>query len=152
MPDADIYYILLKLVAAILLGGAIGVERTVVHKNAGIRTYSLVAMGSALFVVISQLVGQQYTGAINFDPLRVASQIVVGIGFLGAGLIIFQENKLQGLTTAAGLWVAGGVGMAVGFGLFALGLIATLLTLFVFTILWFVEQGVKKVLPEENGR
>ncbi len=133
----------IKLLMAILLGGLIGFERTRAGKVAGARTYALVSMGSALFVIVSQLVSERFLGTITFDPLRVASQIVVGVGFLGTGMIIFQDNKLIGLTTAAGLWVAAGIGMAVGFGLYEVALIASLLTLFVFIVLWYVEQLVE---------
>ena len=103
-------------------------------------------MGAALFIIISQIVSQYYLsiGVTNFDMLRVAAQIIVGIGFLGAGLIILKGSQITGLTTASGLWVSAGIGMAVGFGLFAVALIATLLTLFIFVILWFVEDRLKR--------
>lgn len=146
----------LKLVLAILLGGTLGLERSLARKTAGMRTYTLVALGSALFVIVSQVVTDQYLamGIRAFDPLRVASQVVVGIGFLGAGLIIVQNNKLYGLTTAAGLWVAAGIGMAVGFGLYVLAIAVTILTLFVFTVLWYVERYVEAkaepVLPDRD--
>lgn len=136
--------VFIKLTAAMVLGGVLGVERTIVGKYAGLRTYSLVSMGSALFVALSIIVNTQYAG-LNFDPTRVAAQVVTGVGFLGAGLIFFQENKLQGLTTAAGLWVAAGVGMACGFGLYLIALSASLLTLLVFQAMWRVEIGIKKI-------
>lgn len=131
-----------KLFLAVLLGGVLGLERSLAHKTAGMRTYTLVAMGAALFVVISELVTAHYLelGVRNFDPLRTASQVVVGIGFLGAGLIIFQNNKVYGLTTAAGLWVAAGLGMAVGYGFYLLAAMVTVLTLFIFTVLWSIER------------
>lgn len=134
--------IVLKLVLAIILGALLGLERSLAHKTAGMRTYALVSMGAALFVIVSELVGEHYVtlGLQAFDPLRVASQIIVGIGFLGAGLIIFQGNKVQGLTTAAGLWVAAGLGMAVGFGLHQIAILVTILTLLVFTVFWYIEQ------------
>jgi putative Mg2+ transporter-C (MgtC) family protein len=132
----------LDLFVALILGGVIGIERTRWHKTAGVRTYALVSLGSALFVVVSRIIDIQYLSLTNFDPLRVASQIVVGVGFLGAGLIILQDNKLKGLTTAAGLWVAAGIGMAAGFGLYAVALFATILTLCVFTLFWYLEKLV----------
>lgn len=134
--------VIFKLVLAVVLGALLGLERSLAHKTAGMRTFALVSMGAALFVIVSAVAGDHYLqlGALAVDPLRVASQIIVGIGFLGAGLIIFQGNKIYGLTTAAGLWVAAGVGMAAGFGLFSLALVVTLLTLLVFTVLWFVER------------
>lgn len=132
--------ITLRLLVAMILGVLLGIERAVAGKTAGVRTYALVSIGAALFVIISVVVSGWYIGQMPFDPLRVASQIVVGIGFLGAGLIVFKESRLSGLTTAAGLWVAAGIGMAAGFGLFLLALIAALITLFVFTVMWFVEE------------
>ncbi len=136
--------IIAKLIFAVVLGGAVGIERSLAGKTAGMRTYALVAMGSALFVIIADLVTRQYLalGIRNFDPLRVASQIVVGIGFLGAGLIIFKDHKVSGLTTAAGVWVSSGIGMAVGYGLYTLGLFVSILTLLIFTVFWTLEEKV----------
>lgn len=135
--------LIVRLVAALAFGGLMGAQRVMAHKKAGIRTYALVSMGAALFTLVSQLVAIQYPGAA-VDVARIASQIVVGVGFLGGGLIIFKGTQLNGLTTAAGLWVAAGVGMAAGFGYYLISLIASLLTLFVFTVLWNVEQEVKE--------
>ncbi|KKT58440.1 MAG: hypothetical protein UW53_C0034G0007 [Candidatus Giovannonibacteria bacterium GW2011_GWA1_44_25] len=132
--------IISRLLVAMILGVLLGIERAVAGKTAGVRTYALVSIGAALFVIVSVIVSGWYLGEMSFDPLRVASQIVVGIGFLGAGLIVFKESHLSGLTTAAGLWVAAGIGMASGFGLFLLAIVATLITLFVFTVMWFVEE------------
>ena len=139
--------ILMRLVVALLLGGLVGIERTMAGKTAGMRTYALVSMGSALFVLISQIVSAEFVNLTNFDPLRMASQILVGIGFIGAGLVFHnnRDMKTSGLTSAAGLWVAAGVGMACGFHLYALAMIAALLTLLIFTILWYVEKGFKKI-------
>jgi putative Mg2+ transporter-C (MgtC) family protein len=139
--------ILMRLVIALLLGGLVGVERTLAGKTAGMRTYALVAMGSALFVLISQIVSAQFVNLTNFDPLRMASQILVGIGFIGAGLVFHnnKDMKTSGLTSAAGLWVSAGIGMACGFHLYSLALITALLTLIIFTVLWYVEKGFKKV-------
>lgn len=143
-----------KLVLAVILGGLLGLERSLARKTAGMRTYTLVSMGAALFVIVAEMVAGHYMalGVRTFDPLRVASQIVVGIGFLGVGLIILQGNKLRGLTTAAGLWVAAGLGMAVGYGLYVVAAMATVLTLFVFTVLWYVERYIEKHAPAPNQR
>ena len=138
--------VFLKLFVAMLLGLILGTERAFAHKTAGMRTYALVSMGSALFVIISQIVTENFVGISNYDPLRVASQIVVGLGFLGAGIIIFREATLRGLTTAAGLWVASGIGIAVGYELYVLAVFTTLLTLFIFTILWFIEEFIESRL------
>ena len=139
--------ILVRLVVALLLGGLVGVERTLAGKTAGMRTYALVAMGSALFVLISQIVSAEFVNLTNFDPLRMASQILVGIGFIGAGLVFHNQADMRtsGLTSAAGLWVSAGIGMACGFHLYALAMITALLTLLIFTILWYVEKGFKRL-------
>ncbi len=135
---------LTRLAIAMVLGGLIGLERVFAGKTAGIRTYGLVSLGSALFVLISELVGREHAGVSGYDPIRMASQIVAGVGFLGAGLIIFRDQKLVGLTSASGLWVAAGIGMASGFGFYSLAIVATILTLFVFIALSFVERPIRK--------
>jgi len=134
----------MRLFVALMLGMVIGVERVFAHKTAGMRTYSLVAMGSALFVVISQMLYESIPNNVNLDPIRMASQIVVGLGFIGAGIIIFKDSHVTGLTSAAGLWVAGGIGVAAGYGMYEIAIFSTILTLFVFTVLWFIEQKLKK--------
>ncbi|KKQ35317.1 MAG: MgtC family magnesium (Mg2+) transporter [Candidatus Nomurabacteria bacterium GW2011_GWB1_37_5] len=145
------YELFVKLFIALVLGMIIGIERVLAHKTAGMRTYAMVSMGAALFVIIGNLVGEKLTGFSSFDPLRMASQIVVGIGFLGAGMIVFQESRLIGLTTASGLWVAAGIGMASGFGLYNLAVITTILAIFIFTVLWIVEQWIKKIPIRKIG-
>jgi len=133
--------LILKLFLALLLGSFVGLERTVAGKQAGMRTYALVTMGSCLFILVSEMMRLNLAGmAPAFDPSRIASQIVVGIGFIGAGLIIFQGKNVHGLTTAAGLWVAAGVGMAIGFGLYMLALISALFILITFSLFWRVER------------
>jgi putative Mg2+ transporter-C (MgtC) family protein len=109
------FVVAIRLVVALLLGIAIGVEREISGHTAGIRTHALVTMGAALFVSMSYLLSLEDTVS-TFDPTRIASQVVVGIGFIGAGVIIFRNDMLHGLTTAAGLWVAAGVGVAAGLG------------------------------------
>lgn len=134
--------ILMRLLVAMVLGGALGFERQLAGKVAGLRTYSLISVGSALFVVISVIVAYDLSAIGAFDPLRVASNIVVGIGFVGAGMIIFKEHEhtVRGLTTAAGIWVAAGIGMAAGFGLYLVAAFATLIALFIFVILYLFEK------------
>jgi putative Mg2+ transporter-C (MgtC) family protein len=85
----------------------------------------------------------------SFDPSRIASQIIVGVGFLAGGLIIFHKDHLQGLTTSAGLWVAAGIGMAVGFKLYAIAIFVTVLTLLIFGLFWQIEQ---KIVASEGGK
>lgn len=132
--------ILIRLSMAVLLGLLVGAERTHVGKRAGMRTYALVSLGSALFTVISGMVSASYQNLFDFDPLRVASQIVMGIGFLGAGVIYVQRSTIVGLTTAAGLWVMAGVGMACGFGLYLIAAFVTFIMLVVFELLWYFED------------
>ena len=136
--------IVLRLSVSLLLGVIIGTERVWAHKTAGMRTYALVAMGSALFVIISNEMVNYYAGYLGMNPLMIVSQIVVGVGFIGAGLIFTKDSKMVGLTTATGLWVAAGIGMACGLGLFNIAIIATTLTLFIFVVLWFMEERIKK--------
>jgi putative Mg2+ transporter-C (MgtC) family protein len=124
----------------------IGTERMWAHKTAGMRTYALVAMGSALFVIISNEMVKTYAGFAGMNPLMIVAQIIVGVGFIGAGLIFTKDSKLMGLTTVTGLWVSAGIGMASGFGLFSIAIIATILTLFIFIVLWFIEQQLRKTI------
>lgn len=133
------FHPLFYLVVALLLGSVLGLERTLAGKTAGVRTYGLVSMGSALFILIARYV-VPVSGEFAFDPMRMAAAIVMGVGFLCGGVIIFKEHTLQGLTTAAGIWVASGIGMAVGYGLIDLSLFATIATLVVFTVFWFIEK------------
>jgi putative Mg2+ transporter-C (MgtC) family protein len=142
--DGATLSIVSRLFVALLLGMIIGTERVWAHKTAGMRTYALVSMGSALFVVISNEMIQYYAGFSGMNPLMIVSQIVVGIGFLGAGIIFNKDSKLVGLTTATGLWVAAGIGMASGLGLYSIAVVATTLTLFIFIVLWFIEERIKK--------
>lgn len=128
-----------RLAVAALLGLLVGAERSRVGKRAGMRTYALVALGACLFVVIAGTVSAMYSPRTVFDPLRVASQVVVGIGFLGAGVIFVQKQVLTGLTTAAGLWVVAAIGVATGYGLYAIAGFVTFLTLIIFEFMWYIE-------------
>ena len=125
-------YILCIFVAA-MLGGAIGLEREYREKEAGFRTHFLVGLGSALFMVLSMHGFDGFeaqTGVIiQRDPARMAAQVVSGIGFIGAGTIIFQKNVVKGLTTAAGLWVTSAIGMTAGVGMYGLATTATVMVL-----------------------
>lgn len=133
-----------KLVLAMMLGGIIGTERALLAKQAaGTRTFGLVALGACLFVVTGNFVDVAYLGVLSFDPLRVAAAIIMGIGFLGGGLIIFRGDSLHGVTTAAGLWIAAGIGIAVGFGMYSVSIFASLLALIMFTGMWYVENRFK---------
>lgn len=135
---------LIRILVALGLGLAIGIERSVAHKTAGMRTYGLVAMGACLFVVLGQL-----TQAPNSVPnvMYVTAAVIMGIGFLCGGVIIFQNHALQGLTTAAGLWLTAGIGMAVGFGQYMLAIFTTATMLIVLTVLWQVENKITNREP-----
>lgn len=123
--DATYLDLTIRLSMALVLGGAIGIEREYRAKEAGFRTHFLVALGSALFCIVSQ-----YGFGFDLkDSSRVAAQVVSGIGFLGAGTIIFQKNVVRGLTTAAGLWVTAAIGLACGTGMYVAALATTIMVL-----------------------
>lgn len=116
-----------ELGAALLLSMIIGLERQLRGKQAGVRTHALVGMGSALFMLVSKYGFGDMLGVegVSLDPSRVAAQIVSGIGFLGAGIIVFRSDAVRGLTTAAAVWLTAAVGMACGGGLFVLAGVVT---------------------------
>lgn len=135
------YEMIVRLVLALLLGALIGVERIHAGKKAGIRTLGLVSLGSALFIVISENIIAAY--GYEIDPLRVASNIVTGVGFLGAGMIIFHKDRVNNLTTAAGIWISAAIGTAVGFGMYTVSIAVTVLVIITFTLMWNVENYLK---------
>lgn len=130
--DLDLF---LRLFLAALFGWFIGLERETLGKTAGTRTFALVSLGAALFSVVSS---EGFSGDAA-DPTRVASLIVSGIGFLGAGLIIFRGERIEGLTTASALWVTAALGMAFGRGLYVLAIFSTILVLLVLFLMRFVH-------------
>jgi putative Mg2+ transporter-C (MgtC) family protein len=143
-----------KMALAIILGGILGTERAILaRQSAGTRTFGLVALGAAMFVVISNYVDSNYLGLVDFDPMHLMVGIVSGIGFIGGGLIIVRGDGVHGITTAAGLWIAAAIGMAVGFGLYAVSIFATILALIMFSGMWYVEQRFKHWFEQkiENG-
>ena len=133
------YEFIFRVFIAAILGAIIGFEREYRAKEAGLRTHFLVAMGSALFMILSQygFGASLGTPSISLDPSRIASQVVTGIGFIGAGTIIFQKHVIKGLTTAAGLWVTSAIGLTCGSGLYALAITATLLVLICLETIYF---------------
>lgn len=133
--------IIIKLVLAMVLGMVIGIERYMAHKTAGMRTYALLSMGAALFVILASSIVNSLSFPTN-NILVIMSAVITGIGFLGAGAMIRGETKLVGLTTATGLWVTAGVGMAVGFGFYSIAVIVTILILFIFLILHVLEKNI----------
>jgi len=142
------YEIILRLVLALFLGALIGVERVHAGKRAGVRTLALVSLGAALFIVISETVIARY--GHDIDPLRMASNIVTGIGFLGAGMIVLKRDRLANLTTAAGVWVAAAIGIAVGFGMYLTSIVVTLLVIITFTWMWSFEDYLRKRFFNKN--
>ncbi len=149
--DEKILNILIQLIVATFLGVILGTERAIAHKNAGMRTYGLISMGATLFVIIAREAALMYGDVLGAELLRIPSQVVVGIGFIGGGLIMVNGNTVKGITTAAGLWVTAGIGMAVGFELYALSFIVTVITLLVFTALWEVEEKIKNISNTEKN-
>ena len=137
------YEFILRLFVAAILGGVIGLEREYRAKEAGFRTHFLVALGSGLFMILSQFGFDDVLGhyeLVSLDPSRIASQVVTGIGFIGAGTIIFQKHVVRGLTTAAGLWVTSAIGMTAGAGMYVLSIATTVLVLLCLEALYFILQ------------
>ena len=125
--------IALRIVIAVLCGGALGLERGMKHRPAGMRTYMLVCVGSCLIMLTNQYLFQITQSG---DPMRLGAQVVSGIGFLGAGtIVVTRHNQIKGLTTAAGLWSSAGVGLALGVGFYEAALIAGLAIFVVMTLL-----------------
>jgi putative Mg2+ transporter-C (MgtC) family protein len=139
--------LLLRVGLAALLTGAVGFERELRERAAGLRTHVLVGVGSALFTLVSAYGWQDLVneGQVRFDPSRVAAQIVTGIGFLGAGAILRQGLSVRGLTTAAGLWVAAAIGMAAGAGYYSAALVTTLVALVALGPFRRVEARVNRI-------
>jgi len=144
-PDIHWVDVLIRIAVAAALTGAIGMERELRERAAGLRTHMLVGVGSALFTIVSAYAWTDFIfsreGGVVFDPTRIAAQIVTGIGFLGAGAIIRQGLSVRGLTTAAGLWVVAAIGMAVGAGYYSAAVIATGVVLVGLGPLRWVEGG-----------
>ena len=130
-----------RLLVATILGGAIGYERERHGKDAGVRTYALVCLGSALIMIVSVQIFETFRGTASVDPSRIAAQVVSGIGFIGAGAIMrFGEGSIKGLTTAAGIWVASGIGLACGIGQYKPAIMTTVLTLVILIVFSRIDQ------------
>jgi putative Mg2+ transporter-C (MgtC) family protein len=136
--------IIIKLSLAMILGLLLGFERIYAHKTVGLRTYALASVATCFFVIISLHIGTDISvPGDSFSPAQIAAAVITGIGFLGAGLIFFKDDHVQNLTTAAGLWMCAGIGMSVGFGMFAPAIFATLLTFFVLAVLSVAERKIR---------
>jgi putative Mg2+ transporter-C (MgtC) family protein len=153
VPELTWWEVLVRLLVAAGLGGAIGIERELREREAGFRTHLLVSMGAALFTLVSAYAWSDFSftarGGVTFDPTRIAAQIVTGIGFLGAGAIIRQGATVRGLTTAATLWVVAGIGMASGAGFYWAAITATGLALIT---LWPLRVVSRRVLDRPHRR
>lgn len=117
----------LRIICAAICGCFIGYERVNKNKEAGIKTHAIVALGSALIMIISKY---GFADVANSDGSRIAAQIVSGVGFLGTGVIFFRGGAISGLTTAAGIWATSGVGMCIGAGLYDIGIVSTFFIIF----------------------
>ena len=153
MPISE-WELLLRLGVAIALGGAIGYERELRDRPAGLRTHLIVALAAATFTVVSLHVVyfQHYAndGVVRIDVGRIASNIVVGIGFLGGGAILHSGKSIKGLTTAASLWLTASVGLAAGGGMFVVAFAVTAASLFALSVLWYaIEQPRKRLVQLE---
>jgi putative Mg2+ transporter-C (MgtC) family protein len=131
--------IVLKLLMAMICGGAIGFERELSRKAAGLRTNVLICMGAALYMIVSRHISG---GAAFTDPARLAAQVVTGIGFLGAGVIMQSRGSITGLTTAATIFLVGAVGISIGEGMFGIAAISTALIIVVLVLLRRVEHQI----------
>jgi putative Mg2+ transporter-C (MgtC) family protein len=157
IPELGDLDMLARLSVAAGLGAAIGIEREIRDREAGIRTHLLVALGAALFTIISAFGFRDILSAsgpdvlVRLDPSRIAAQIVTGIGFLGAGAIIREGLSVRGLTTAGSLWVSAAIGMAAGSGWYWAAVVGTVLTIFALWPLRLIAYKViARIKPEDN--
>jgi len=137
----DIRTIILRFFIALLCGAVIGLEREIRDKAAGLRTHILVCIGACLFGMIGAEMAIAFDGA---DILRIAQGLLIGMGFLGAGVIVREGASITGLTTAAGIWVMGAIGLGIGVGAYRVALIGTIFCLLTIAVFGTVERLVKK--------
>ena len=134
--------VVLRIVAAVLVGGLIGLERGLKHRSAGLRTYMVVCLGACLVMLTNQYIFQVFGAG---DPVRMGAQVVSGIGFLGAGtIIVTRRNQIKGLTTAAGLWTAAGVGLALGVGFYEAAIVGGVAVFVVMTLLQKMDDSMHR--------
>jgi putative Mg2+ transporter-C (MgtC) family protein len=133
LREVTYFAVVLRILTAVIVGGALGLERGMKNRPAGLRTYMLVCVGSCLIMLTNQYLWQVSQAG---DPMRLGAQVVSGIGFLGAGtIIVTKHNQIKGLTTAAGLWAAAGVGLALGIGFYEAALTAGFFVFFILTVI-----------------
>lgn len=138
---------LLRIILAAFCGAVIGYERAIQRKSAGVRTHIVVAIASALFMIVSKY---GFADVLNFhgvalDPSRIAAQVVTGISFIGAGTILVRREQVSGLTTAAGVWATSAIGMAIGAGMYFIGILATAF-LFIVQMLFHDDTLINKII------
>ena len=142
---------IIRLILAAIACGAIGMERQMRGKGAGLRTHVLIGMGSALFMIVSKYGFADVLSLdhVGLDPSRIAAQVVTGVGFIGAGNILVRNQNIVGLTTAADIWVTAAIGMVIGSGMYELGIYGSVMTLLVLEVFhqlmldWFKQQKIK---------
>ena len=132
--------IILRLALSVVLSGLVGLERQIHRRTAGLRTHILLCLGSCLIMLTSLYVFDIYKDKTTLDPTRIASGVITGIGFLGAGAIMRARQGVVGLTTAASLWIVAGIGLSVGCGFYKAALTTTFLTLVVLLFLRYAEN------------
>lgn len=141
IPQLDVITILLRISLAVIVGGILGIERGNKNQAAGFRTYILVCVGAAMVMLTNQYIAQTYQVG---DPSRMGAQVISGVGFLGAGTILTTEkNRIRGLTTAAGLWAAATIGLAIGIGFYAGAIIVAVALLLVLTFFQTIKQKIQ---------
>src|SRR3989338_1143560 len=146
------YIIFAKLILALFLGGTIGTERAVIARQAaGTRTFGLVALGACLLIITANYGNIAYLGILNFDHMRVAAAIIMGVGFISGGVIIFRGDTLHGVTTAAAIHNPAAVGIAVGFGMYVVAIFSSLLVLGVFWGMWYLENRFKNWFEDNRS-
>ena len=132
----------LRIFAAVIIGGVLGLERGMKNRPAGLRTYMLVCVGACVIMLTNQYIFQMFSTG---DPVRMGAQVVSGIGFLGAGtIIVTRRNQIKGLTTAAGLWSAAGVGLALGVGFYEAAIVGSFAVFFVMTLLQKMDNKLHR--------
>ncbi len=131
--------IVIKLITAILIGGAIGIERELRSKSAGFRTMILICLGATMYTIFSQYLGQ------HSSPDRIASNVVVGIGFLGAGVIFRSSSSVTGITTAATIWLTAALGVSIGIGWYSVAIAACFMILVVLFLFSFMDNAIDRI-------
>ena len=146
--ETGIVVIAVRMLTAAVFGAVIGFDREYLARPAGMRTHILVALAAATFAIVTlELMEVAATEGRNADPIRIIEAVTAGVAFLAAGTIIFSRGKVHGLTTGAGLWLAGAVGVACGVGYFFIALLATALATFVLVVLRWVEAAIPQKEP-----